>query len=65
MGASKINPKNNKEMFNAVGDTYGLFANNKDRWIMDMIPRTDGRPPFTGMFYQLSVRVNLACFIAS
>ena len=35
------------EMFNALGDDYGLLAAYEDRWIMDMRPRADGSQ-FTG-----------------
>jgi hypothetical protein len=28
--------------FNALGDMYGMYAENKAHWLMDMVPRADG-----------------------
>ena len=28
--------------FNALGDMYGMYAENKAHWLMDMLPRADG-----------------------
>jgi hypothetical protein len=28
--------------FNALGDMYGMYQENKAHWLMDMLPRADG-----------------------